>query len=187
MEVGKHMPDQNIVLLTGERQIGKSTLCRKLVDRLYDDGYQVSGLLTRRTGSHDLEVTEIHTAKTYPLTLPFVPQVERPLGHFLFSPEAVARSNKALDTSFPTRVFILDELGPLELKHHKGWVKVINMLAEQVYNTAIIVVRPELLGEAIDAFPATVYTVVCVREDNRDSLVDSLYKIVLNFGGNSSA
>jgi nucleoside-triphosphatase THEP1 len=177
------MPEHNIVLLTGERQIGKSTLCRKLVGRLFDGGYQVSGLLTRRTGSHDLEVTEIHTAQTYPLTLPFDPRVERPLGHFLFSPEAVELSNKALDTSFPTQVFVLDELGPLELRHHQGWVKVIYMLAEQVYNAAIIVVRPELLGEAIDAFQATVYTVVNIREDNRDALVDTIYNMALKMAG----
>jgi nucleoside-triphosphatase THEP1 len=172
------MPEPNIVLLTGERQIGKSTLCCKLVDRLRDNGYQVSGLLTRRTGSHDLDVTEIHTARTYPLTLPFDPNADRLLGHFLFSTEAIHRSNRALETSFPTQVFFLDELGLLELYHHKGWVKVIPMLAEQVYSVAFIVIRPELLGQAIDAFPATVYTVVHVRKGNRDALSDTLYRMV---------
>ena len=48
-------------------------------------------------------------------------------------------------------------------------------------------IRPELLGEAIDAFPATVYTVVNVREDNRDSLVDALYNMVLKMDGNDRA
>ena len=101
------MTEPHIVLLTGERQIGKSTLCYKLVDCLRDNGYRVSGLLTRRTGGHDLEVTEIHTAQTYPLTLPFDSQVDRLLGNFIFSPEAIDRSNSALDTSFPTQIFIL--------------------------------------------------------------------------------
>ncbi len=179
------MSRQKIVLLTGERQIGKSTLCYKLVDCLRDNGYQVTGLLTRRTGSHDLEVTEIHTAEIYPLTLPFDSQVDRLLGNFIFSPEAIDRSNSALDTSFPTHVFILDELGPLELKHHKGWVKVIQMLAKQDYDIAFIVVRPELLGQAIGAFPATVYTVVDVREDNRDALVDILCRIVMQLDENN--
>jgi nucleoside-triphosphatase THEP1 len=178
------MLKQNIVLLTGARQTGKSTLCRKLVYRLRENGYQVSGLLTRRTGSHDLEVTEIHTASTYPLTLPFDPQAERHLGQFLFSREAVERSNKALDSCFPTQVFILDELGPLEFTYHKGWVKVFRMLPEKQYRTAIIVIRPELLGQAIDAFCATVYTVVNVREENRDTLVDKLYDSAIRFEDN---
>jgi nucleoside-triphosphatase THEP1 len=184
--VTEHMPEPNIVLLTGQRQIGKSMLCRKLVDCLLDNGYQVKGLLTRRTGSHDLEVTEIHTAQTYPLTLPFNPGADRLIGNFLFSPESFHRSNRALEVSFPTQVFFLDELGPLELTHHKGWVKVIQMLAEEVYGIAFVVVRPELLAQAIDAFPATVYTVVCVREDNRDGLLDTLYHMVLQLDENTS-
>ena len=68
----------------------------------------------------------------------------------------------------------------MELTHHKGWVKAIQMLAKQVYSTAFIVIRPELLGQAIGAFPATFYTVVDVREDNRDALVDILYRMVMS-------
>ncbi len=172
------MPGSNIVLVTGERQIGKSTVCQKLVKRLSRADYQLSGLLTRRTGPHDLEVTELHTAQTYSLTVPFDPKVDRPLGNFMFSPEAIRRSNAALDTCFPIQVFFLDELGPLELQHHKGWVKVIAMLAEQAYGIAFVVIRPTLLMQAIDAFSATIYTVVRVRENNRDALPVTLYRMV---------
>ena len=173
------MPEPRIVLLTGERQIGKSTVCRKLVEHLRSIDYQVSGLLTRRTGSHDLEVTELHTEQAYPLTLPFDPQADRLLGNFIFSSEAVHRSTRALDTCFPAQVFFLDELGPLELQHHKGWVKAITLLAEQDYGIAFIVVRPTLLMQAVEALPATFYTVVRVKEDNRDTLPDYLFSMVM--------
>lgn len=173
------MPEPNIVLVTGERQIGKSTVCRKLVQRLQKAEYQLSGLLTQRTGTHDLEVTELHTAQTYPLTLPFDPQVDRPLGNFLFSPDAVRRSNAAFDTCFPTQIFFLDELGPLELKHHKGWIRVIPMLRKQVVGLAFVVIRPTLLMEAMDALSAPLYKVVRVRQDNRNALPDILYHMVL--------
>lgn len=181
------MPEQKIVLLTGERQVGKSTLCRKLVARFQKHGYRVSGLLTRRTGSHDLEVTEIHTGHAYSLTLPFEPQTDRLLGNFIFSSEAVERSKGALKTGFPAQIFMLDELGPLELKHHEGWVDVIQLLAEQIYGLAFIVVRPELIGQAIGAFPATVYTVVWVREENRNRLVDTLFHMVSEMDANDRA
>ena len=154
------MPERRIVLLTGERQIGKSTVCRKLVANLRNAEYKVSGLLTRRTGEHDLEVTELHTSHVYPLTLPFDSRTDRLLGNFIFSPEAIRRSTAALATSFPAQVFFLDELGPLELQHHQGWVNVIELLAEQDYSIAFVVVRPTLLMAAIDALPATFYTVV---------------------------
>ena len=172
------MPGSNIVLVTGERQLGKSTVCRKLVQHLQGADYQLSGLLTRRTGPHDLAVTELHTSQTYPLTMPFDPEVDRPLGNFLFSPDAVRRSNAALDTSFPTQIFFLDELGPLELQHNKGWAKVIQLLAKQAYGMAFIVIRPALLMQAIDALASAIYTVVRVRENNRDALPDTLYRMV---------
>jgi nucleoside-triphosphatase THEP1 len=176
------MPEHNIVLLTGERQVGKSTLCRKLANLFQEDGFQITGLLTDRAGDHDLVVTELRTGQTYPLTLPFNPVVDRLLGRFIFSPAALQRSNCALKASFPTQVFILDELGPLEFVHHAGWVEAFRLLAEQAYDTAFVVVRPELLDKAIGTFPASVYTVVCVREDNRDVLLSTLYKMVVQPG-----
>jgi nucleoside-triphosphatase THEP1 len=172
------MREPRIVLLTGERQIGKSTLCGKLAQRLAHAGYQVSGLLTRRTGFHDLEVTELHTGQTYPLTRPFDPNVNRPLGNFIFSPDAVERSNQAFQTCFPTQVFILDELGPLEFVHQKGWASVIPMIAHEVYGLAVMVVRPELLTQAMDAFAMGYYAVIYVRQENRDTLPDSVYHYV---------
>jgi nucleoside-triphosphatase THEP1 len=174
-ETNEDISNHKIVLVTGDRQIGKSTVCRKLAECARTDGYQVSGLLTYRTGNHDLEVTELHTNQSYPLTLPFEPLADRLLGNFLFSPDAVKRSNAALDSSFPTQIFFLDELGPLELKYRQGWVKIIPMLGEVEYIIAIIVVRPDLLTQAIEILPSTIFTVVCVNLDNRDSLATTLY------------
>ncbi len=172
------MAERRIVLLTGERQAGKSTVCRKLVDKLRSADYRVSGLLTRRTGYHDLEVTELHTSQVYPLTLPFDAQTDRILGNFIFSPEAIQRSTAALDTCFPAQVFFLDELGPLEFEHHQGWVNAITLLAKQDYSIAFVVVRPTLLMPAVKALPAAIYTVAHVKEENRDALPDSLFQMV---------
>jgi nucleoside-triphosphatase THEP1 len=173
------MPEHNIVLLTGERQVGKSTLCRKLANLLRENSFQITGLLTDHSGDHDLVVTEIHTGQIYPLTLPFNPLEDRPLGRFIFAPAALQRSNHALEASFPTQVFMLDELGPLEFVHHEGWVEAFHLLTEQDYDTAFVVVRPELLYRAIGTFPASVYTVVCIREDNRDVLLSTLYHMAV--------
>jgi nucleoside-triphosphatase THEP1 len=164
------MSKPQIILLTGKRQVGKSTLCFRLVELMRAEGLAVAGLLTRRTGPHDLEVLELASGRAYPLTLPFEATEGIAFSNFRMDPEAMARSALALEQSFPTDVFVLDEVGPLELVHHKGWIRALGLLAQSDYKAAFVVVRPELLLEAILQLPKPTYTVVHVLVDNRDCL-----------------
>jgi len=170
------MPEPQTILLTGERQVGKSTLCLRLMQLVRETGLDVSGLITRRTGPHDLAVLEIATGKFYSLTLPFEGSGGIKLPHFRMDPTAMARSMRALESSFPTQVLILDELGPLELLRGKGWVNVLRLLGGGKYWMAFIVVRPALIINAVMQLPTTTYTVVRVTLENRDFLPDALLK-----------
>ena len=105
----------SIILLTGERQIGKTTALSEAVRLLRGAGVAVTGLLTQRTGPHDLAVTELHTGASYPLTDPYREDHDSPTRNFTMNETALARSSGALLTCFPTQVFVLDEIGPLEL------------------------------------------------------------------------
>jgi len=138
---------------------------------------KVSGLLTRRAGEHDLCVTELHTGDTYALTLPMTSDVGFAMGNFRFDTEAFARSEKALEACFPTQIFMLDEIGPLELIYGQGWVRILKLLRHFNYRVAFIVVRPELLVRAICQLPATFYVVIPVTAEVRDSLPATLLTI----------
>ncbi len=164
------MPEPQIVLITGERQVGKSTLCFRTAQALQKKQIKVSGVLTRRSGPHDLEVLELITGQTYPLTLPFNPADSSPLGLFQMDPQAFLRSNRALENSFPTQALFVDELGPREFFHNEGWVSVFTMLREKSYQVAFIVIRPELLIQAICQLPASMYVLIRVERENRDFL-----------------
>ncbi len=170
---------KRVIIITGDRQIGKTTLCQKLVRCLRQQDIQVSGVITQRVGPHDLEVVELASGQSYPLTLPFDQKAGIALGHFRMCPEAMQRSNIALEESFPTQVFIVDELGPLELKRRQGWYNVVTLLKEKVYHIAVLVVRPELLGEAVQQLPGEVYKVVNVTVDNRERLGPSPCNMIL--------
>jgi nucleoside-triphosphatase THEP1 len=173
------MPEPKIVLLTGERQVGKTTVCLRLVEALRQTTLDVAGLLTRRTGPCALEVLELRTDQAYPLTAPAENEQGIVVGKFRMRPDAMARSRKALDTSFPTQVFLLDEIGPLELVRGEGWVRAMTLLKRRSYLIAFIVVRPELLVPAICQLPASFYTVVRVTHKNRDMLPASLRNIAI--------
>ncbi len=83
-------------------------------------------------------------------------------------------SAQSLHASFPTEVFVLDELGPLELIHGRGWIDVLTLLRKEKYNIALLVVRPTLLTEAIHQLPEDIYTVVYITPENRDALRERL-------------
>ena len=168
-----------IVLLSGERQIGKSSLCFCLEEQLHQSDIEVSGIITRRLGPHELEVKELRTQAHYTLTARHPSEVQNglTLPHFQMDPAAMARGAAAIADSFPTDIFILDELGPLELLRGKGWHRAIYMLKKARYRLAFVVVRPELLIEAMWQLPQVSYTVITVTEENRDLLPESLCNI----------
>lgn len=173
----KALPRPRILLLVGARQVGKSVVCEELTRLLRESEIAVSGLLTQCTAPHALEVTEIHTSASYPLTLPFDDTAGVAMTHFRMDLQAMARSAAALEGAFPTQVFILDELGPLELELKQGWCYALQLLQRKRYALALIVVRPELLVEAIWQLPASVYTVIRITPQNRDTLPVTLCRI----------
>ncbi|MGC9469337.1 MAG: nucleoside-triphosphatase [Anaerolineae bacterium] len=172
------MTDPRFILITGQRQVGKSTALQQALLRSQEAGLQVSGLLTQRVGPHDLMVTELHTGATYPLTDPFEDRPGSPTRQFAMNAQAFARSRRALEASFPTQLFVLDEVGPLELRHHQGWWSVFGLLRCREYDQAVIVVRPELLGEAIAELPGICFSVVRVSMANRDTLPAVLFEMI---------
>lgn len=141
---------------------------------------KVTGLITQRTGPDDLAVHELHSGDTYPLTLPINSDSGFLVGHFRFSPEALTRGDRALDTCFPTQVFILDEVGPMELIYGQGWIRAITLLRRRHYRIAFIVVRPELLVPAMRQLPLSFYTVIHLTAEIRDSVPASLFTIATN-------
>ncbi|MBN1250282.1 MAG: DUF2478 domain-containing protein [Anaerolineae bacterium] len=155
-------------LVTGARQVGKSTALRRALAGMREAGLRVSGLLTERTGPHDLAVTELHSGARYSLTDPFDSPVASPLGQFKMNAAAMARGSRALSESFPTQVFVLDELGPLEFRHRQGWVAAFELLSQAPYALAMVVVRPELLGQAVAELPGPRFTVLHITLANRD-------------------
>ncbi len=159
--------DIRILLITGTRQVGKSTALVRAVTRLRDADVRVSGLLTERTGPHDLAVTELHTGARYPLTDPFKDLPDSVTRHFTMNEAALARSRAALEAAFPTQVFVLDEIGPLELRRRQGWANIFGLLARESYAIAILVVRPELLGEALAQLEGCCFSLVHVTPGNR--------------------
>ncbi len=164
-----------IVLVTGGRQVGKSSLCRRVAAELRGQGVQVTGLITQRVATHALMVTELETGVSYALTRPLDAE-GLALPNFTLDPQAMERAAAALRRSFPTQLFVLDEVGPLEMMEGKGWGEVFDLLRRERYDVAMLVVRPELLYAAITCLPNALYTVVRVSIVERERLPQAVIR-----------
>ncbi|MCX7855267.1 MAG: nucleoside-triphosphatase, partial [Anaerolineae bacterium] len=90
-----------------------------------------------------------------------------PVGRYLFDPDALAWGTEVLARSTPCDLLVLDELGPLEMAGG-GWAVGIDVLREGHFLLALVVVRPEMVTEALERFPDA--WVVEVTPQNRDGL-----------------
>lgn len=60
-------------------------------------------------------------------------------------PSALDRGNEILATIAPCDLLIIDEVGPLEMQHGRGWNQAFLALALSRHRAALVVCRPELI------------------------------------------
>jgi nucleoside-triphosphatase THEP1 len=170
------MMSKSVVILTGERGVGKSTVCDKTVARSQSRGYTCGGLITLR---HDtLDVRDVSSGDTRRLTLDskVAPAVVQ--GRFRFDPMTLAWGNDVLAQAVPCHLLVVDELGPLEFERGLGWRRAFEVLHRGDFVLALTVVRPELVQEAQARLSADLITVLTVTLENRDDLPVKLVEML---------
>lgn len=159
--------DVNLYLLTAPSGAGKTTFCRALAEQARAAGWDVAGILSPpvfengekvgiraqnlRTGE-TRQLAQCSTSRL-PLSTSHSPTSHISLGQWLFSLSVLAWGNDLLAHSLPADLFIVDELGPLELIRGKGWVNAFEALRSGEYKIGLVVIRPELVETAQQQLP----------------------------------
>lgn len=166
-----------ILILTGERGVGKSTVCERSVALARCKGLDCAGIITIRRLPNRLDVQDVRSGATRRLTLPPGAESAVHIGPYRFNAATVAWGNSLLRAAFPCDLLIVDELGPLEFERRQGWTAAFDVLysaADTLPNRAdalaIVVVRPWLVARAQQALSPGVVGVLSVNLGNRDSL-----------------
>jgi nucleoside-triphosphatase len=141
-----------LFLITGYRGAGKTTFCRRMAQSARDAGWDVAGILSNPLFEGDLRIAiqaeDVRTGETHILAL----RSEDPTPgakHWKFDRETLDWGNQVFHKSYPCDLLVVDELGPLEFESGSGWQAGLEAINSRQYAIALVIIREELLGEAL--------------------------------------
>lgn len=166
-----------VVVLTGERGVGKTTVCLRSVELARHRGHACGGILTL-VEQADRYVVDVASGGRRLLTR--TPSDSRAVtqGRFRFDLATLSWGEEVLSRATPCDLLVIDEIGPLEMEQGQGWASGFDVLREATYGIALLVVRPELVGKAQAELPGCSPQVLTVTRENRDGLPVRLVEMV---------
>lgn len=166
-----------ICILTGQENMGKSTLCRRIIDFAKKRNIVVSGISSeleivdhqrKAIHSFDIKTGEMINLALYSAGW----DKEKTERKWKFNQEAFNWGNNVLLRSVPTDLLVIDEIGYLELEKGEGWNECFSILESDQYHLAIVVIRPELLPFASTRIKyLNIYT---LQKENRKEIENKL-------------
>jgi nucleoside-triphosphatase THEP1 len=158
-----------MVILTGERGVGKTTVCQQAVALARGQGHECAGILTlARDGIRD--VRDVRSGETHRLTQRADDDSAVVQGRFRFNSETLSWGGAVLVRSVPCDLLIVDEIGPLEIERERGWLVAFDVLQGGSFALAVVVVRPELVSRVQRRLPGPKSEVLVTTRENRDHL-----------------
>ena len=140
-----------LFILSGARGIGKTTTCQRLVSALRARGIDHAGLIcparVQRGEKIGIDLVAVRSGERRELATADDEPSLLCTAKYRFDAGAMAWGGRVLDDATPCSVLIIDELGPLELVHHQGWVNALDVLHAGRYQMAVVVIRPELVNK----------------------------------------
>jgi nucleoside-triphosphatase THEP1 len=141
------------LIITGNENTGKSTLCKKMVVFARSLGIMVTGILSELEvdGKKNIAINSIDLRTGEKIKLAdYSPgwDVISPERKWKFNGDAFEWGNFVLTKSIPTELLIIDEIGYQELENRMGWNACFSILLSQNFKLSILVIRPELINKA---------------------------------------
>jgi nucleoside-triphosphatase THEP1 len=164
-------------LLTGERQVGKTTVCRRVAELARGLGYDPAGLLTPAlVGEEGLPVA-YHAQMVSDGEQRLLARAKGDLdgprtGRYSFDADVFSWVMEGLRRAISQGcdLLIVDEIGPLELEQGRGLAPILPDLFTEGHPPLLLVVRPELIVQLQKRLPAIPFRTFTVTQENRQAL-----------------
>jgi nucleoside-triphosphatase THEP1 len=171
------------VLLTGERQVGKTTVCRQVAELARRLGYDPAGVLAPALLDKDELPVAYHALMVVDGEQRLLARADGDLGgprtgHYSFSTDVlswvIGRLRRAISQGCD--LLIVDEIGPLELEQGEGLAPLLSDLPGGRLPPLLLVVRSELAGRLQKRLPDIPFRTFTVTQENRQALPDTIVK-----------
>ena len=174
------------ILLTGDRGIGKSTVCEETVGLLKARGLRCGGILTTKILSErgaivGIRIKDILSAPPRECLLARTDQdLGGPAtGRYWFSPEGVQFGNAALErAAAEADVIFADELGHLELRG-EGFTNIFSLLQSARTPAMVVVAQNEFVSQVQERVRSRDLALLEVTLSNRGHLAQRLVELLL--------
>jgi nucleoside-triphosphatase THEP1 len=157
-----------VIIVTGTTGIGKTTVCQKVIKIALSRGYSCGGVITCKTRNGDILIEDIQTGETKILASTSNIYQGPHTARYFFDPEGIAFGIQAIDRGTASDIFVVDELGHLEL-HGEGFVNAVEKIVTGKVKNCILVIRKELLSSFLPQLGVST-TIFETTPDNRNQL-----------------
>lgn len=141
-----------VIIVSGAIGVGKTSVCRKLVELVRKQGFICGGILTNKAANNSLIIEDVRSGKTETLAStdnvydgPRTPK-------YSFNPKGIDFGLKAINEGASADILVVDELGHLELRG-EGFSKVFDIIRAGKVKDCVLVIRTELLPAFLPHLP----------------------------------
>jgi nucleoside-triphosphatase THEP1 len=165
-----------VIVITGDKGVGKSTLCRKVIQKIQSRGLTCGGIITFKAPDSGINIEDIKTGKLE--TLASVRKIYSGprSGIYYFNPEGLRFGQEAIEQGASADILFVDELGHLEVRG-EGFASALPLLNGRKQPT-VVVIREELLPSLLPRFvvqPIVVHTTIANRDELPSSILERLF------------
>ena len=163
------------IFVTGPMDIGKTSVVRKVVEKLKSNNYDCSGFYTISDNNDCLLIVSVNDYERFVLGCEedkFEDSVE--VGRFYFNPDTISKGIELMNDS--SDFLVVDELGWLEGRG-EGFYPVFDLINEGNFKGSLLSVRLELVEFFSNNINKNLNKkIVEVNESNRNSLSGKIFK-----------
>lgn len=167
-----------VIIITGAIGIGKSTVCKTVVNVARNHGYSCGGVITSKIGNEDIVIKDILTGKTKDFASTSNDYGGPRTHKYFFNPQGTDFGNLAIEKGIAADILVIDEIGQLELSGH-GFTGVIGMISKDKVGNCILVIRKSLLSDYLSFLGAEILVFETTIE-NRDQIPMQIFNVLSN-------